>query len=181
MRSFLESCIHRKLPGVEASKLTLHDICSRTGMELCIFATHLDSLTLIKVSSDENLIDGLCASMALPPLLPPILLKCGYCADGGIINNFPLGEFPASTLGLNLVQRKHDLKSILVSPNPFFAYMVTTLEAVLSTKKVESKKEQTITIECGGSCGAYDLALSEASRRELKEDGKAAVLKFLAS
>jgi NTE family protein len=180
MRNFLESCIHRKIPGVEASKLSVQDIWSRTGIELCIFATHLDSSTLQKVGLDENLIDGLSASMALPPLLPPILLKSGYYADGGIINNFPLHEFPSNTLGLNLVQRKHDIHSILSSSTPFFAYMVTTLEAVLSSKKLEKEQlSRTITIECGGACGAYDLALSDASRRELKEDGKTAVLNFL--
>jgi len=181
MRSFLESCISKKLPGIDTCKLTVHDICARTGIELCIFATHLDSQTLHKVGPEETVLDGLCASMALPPLLPPILLQCGYCADGGIINNFPLDEFPSSTLGLTLKQRKHDIQSILTSSTPFFAYMVTTLEAVLAKKGKEEHASRTITIECGGACGAYDLALSDASRKELKEDGKKAVQAFLSS
>ena len=180
MRSFLESCIQRKIHGKEASKLTVKELNGLTGMDLCIFTTHLDSSTLRRAGPEENLICALCASMALPPLLPPVLLKIGYCADGGIINNFPLGEFPSTTLGLTLKQRKHNIQSILASSTPFFAYMVTTLEAVLGTKVLEKdQQDRTITIECGGACGAYDLALSEVSRKELREDGRNAVLSFL--
>jgi predicted acylesterase/phospholipase RssA len=132
MRGFLVSCIQKKLPGVEAEKLSIYDIQAKTGMELGIFVTHLDSSALQRASEDENVIDALCASMAIPPLLPPVKLKTGYCADGGILNNFPLSAFPPSTLGLNLLQRKHNVQSVLASPTPFFAYMITILEIMLT-------------------------------------------------
>jgi hypothetical protein len=41
------------------------------------------------------------------------------------------------------------------------------------------KQSRTVLIECGGTCGAYEIILSEASRRELFQSGVDAMIQAL--
>jgi predicted acylesterase/phospholipase RssA len=177
MQDFLETIIRRKLADA-SEHMTLAELRTRTGMELVVFVTNLDKAELEIVSDTNPVLQALRASMALPPLLPPIVLmneQPMYYADGGILCNYPIHFMPPTTIGLNLLQRKFTMASVLNSPNPFYSYMATTLETAISHNVrplSEEEKARTISIECGGTCGAYELVLSDSSRLELLEDGK---------
>lgn len=185
MQDFLEGIIRRKLPDA-SEHMTLAELRTRTGMELVVFATNLDRAELEIVKDSNPVLQALRASMALPPLLPPIVLMNDmpyYYADGGILCNFPIHHMMPTTIGLNLLQRKFTMASVLTSPNPFYSYMATTLETAIShvtRASTEEEKLRTVNIECGGTCGAYELVLTDASRLELLEDGKRATKQALA-
>jgi predicted acylesterase/phospholipase RssA len=176
LHDFLETLIVKKL---KCEKLTLKQLHEKTGIELLVFVTHLDSGSL-EIAEDSNyVIDALKASMSLPPLFPPQRLlrnnEQHYFADGGIVNNFPLYAMPTTTLGFNLIQRRFQMHDILASPKPFLSYLASALEiAVRSSPPSPEESKRTINIECGGTHGSYELHLSDAARKQLFEDGYAA-------
>ncbi len=181
MHSFLVDTISRKLPGVNAETLTIAQLNAKSKLKLMIFATDLDAGQIKCVDSCNIVVQALKASMALPGLLPPIRLnqdgKDLMFADGGIINNFPLYLMPTTTVGFNLVQKKYTMSSIQASSIPFFAYLVNVLETVMANTMPPldmEKQSRVISIECGGTCGAYEITLSENSRRELFQSGEEA-------
>jgi predicted acylesterase/phospholipase RssA len=184
MQDFLETIVRRKIPDA-SEHMTLAQLRAKTGMELVVFATNLDKATLEIVKDTNPVLQALRASMALPPLLPPIVLmndESAYYADGGILCNYPIHYMPPTTIGLNLLQRKFTMASVLSSPNPFYSYMATTLETAIShiARPLSAEEaSRTISIECGGTCGAYELVLSDSSRLELLEDGKRAAREAL--
>jgi predicted acylesterase/phospholipase RssA len=186
MHSFLVDTIHKKLPGCNAETLTIAQLNARSKLTLMVFATDLDAGEIVCIDSSNTIVAALKASMALPGLLPPIpLLRDGnfkLFADGGIINNFPLHLMPTTTLGFNLVQKKYSMSSIQASSIPFFAYLTNVLETVMKKTMPQldgEKQSRTIFIECGGTCGAYEINLSDVSRRELFQSGINAAMQCL--
>ncbi len=186
MYAFLVETINQKLPGVSAETLTIAQLNARAKLKLLVFATDLDAGEIRCIDDCNTVVQALKASMALPGLLPPVKLmdqgREKMFADGGIINNFPLYLMPSTTLGFNLIQRKYSMTSIQSSTIPFFAYLVNVLETVMAHTMPPldmEKQSRTVAIECGGACGAYEIVLSEASRRELFQSGVDAVAKSL--
>ena len=183
LEEFLHGIILKKIK-CNPECLTLKELKDKTDMHLYVFATHVNSGTLEKVEDCNRVIDALKASMSLPPLFPPqILLKNGekeYYADGGIVNNFPLCAMPPTTLGFNLVQRRFLIQDILISSNPFLSYLSSVLDiAVRKPGLNDEEKKRTIYIECGGTHGSYELHLTDASRKQMYDDGYAAAKNIL--
>ena len=186
MRDFLIDTINQKLPGINAETLTIAQLNAKSKLKFMVFATDLDAGVMVCVDSCNTVVQALKASMALPGLLPPIPLthngETKMFGDGGIINNFPLYCMPSTTLGFNLVQKKYCMSAIQTSAIPFFAYLVNVLETVMkhTVPPLDAEKQsRTVLIECGGTCGAYEITLSEASRRELFQSGVDAVIQAL--
>ena len=90
---------------------TFNDLHERTGKRLVIAVVDILSGSTIYLDHanegrDMPLILGIMASMALPPLFPPVHYQNGtnlplLMIDGGLLDNFPLALFPSnSTLGV---------------------------------------------------------------------------------
>ena len=100
LRSILETLIERKAKRT----ITLKEL--NTRLRIAVADLEAQELRLLDAKSapDLPLIDALMASMALPPIYPPVEIQGHLCADGGLLNFFPLKEVcEDDVIGLRLV------------------------------------------------------------------------------
>lgn len=81
----------------ELEKLTFLDLVKRTGVNLVICATHVDSMsgTYFSFDSTPNVLvyDALHASMAVPWIMKPVTIGQDHYIDGGVTDNIPYKPF----------------------------------------------------------------------------------------
>jgi NTE family protein len=76
------------------TKITITEFYEKTGIELHIFLTELNSFESIDISyktnGDWNVIDAVYASCSIPTIFAPIIIDNKCYIDGGFLNNYPL-------------------------------------------------------------------------------------------
>lgn len=148
--------------------LTLKDLREATGVSFMVGAVDLEKAQFVSLGPDSHPDLSVCsairASMAIPPLFPPMRFPDGRLfADGGILNNFPITQFPAeSVLGLRLTSSK------IAAVNPsslssYFSRIVGLLTSPIDEAQwacvPSAYRQRTITILIGGM-SALDVGVA---------------------
>ncbi|XP_074660445.1 uncharacterized protein LOC141912914 isoform X2 [Tubulanus polymorphus] len=92
---FLEEQIARKTGD---PKLTFEQLYKRYGVELCVIVTNVSNMQCEychpKTTPDLSIARALRMSIALPPMIQPVMENTGvYYSDGGLLNNYPIHVF----------------------------------------------------------------------------------------
>lgn len=195
MKNLLIEWLMKKCPEIsshaEASKYTIETLSKRKKMDLRIYVTRINYRQGEVAHSSNSIIDSLLASMALPPIYSPVVLRnadgsSDYFADGGLANFFPLLKEPKGTLGFRLLQPPFTLSHVKKTAQPFLSYLTLALDIAISEKDDfqwnELSKEQkdcTLTIVCGTELGSMDLSINEKDHSEVFLAGCTAANYFL--
>ena len=97
--------------------ITLKDIYDKTGVELFIYTTNINSSSLETVVLNHNtfpdleLYKAITMSSAFPLMFIPICIDNNCYIDGGLLNNFPLNEC------LDLNKDENEILAIKISSN----------------------------------------------------------------
>jgi len=119
--------------------ITFAELYKLTNIKLHIFVTDLGKATSRQLSVDTDphmsVAQAVVASMSLPPMFSPIKYNTSLLCDGGLMNNFPISNFPSEgTLGIRLAW--------YVDPNPpdtLLGYYTRVLACIqVSQKRMES-------------------------------------------
>lgn len=82
--------------GIERT-ITFKELYDINGIDFNIYVTELNTLKMIRLSHDtspdNNVIDGIYKSCAIPPLFKPVIENQNCYFDGGIFANYPLTCF----------------------------------------------------------------------------------------
>lgn len=90
MEPLMKSC------GVDVN-ITMKELYEMTGIEFTVYATELNKLELVEMTHlnfpDEQVIDVVYKSCAIPPLFQPVVQDDKCYLDGGVFANYPLHCF----------------------------------------------------------------------------------------
>jgi NTE family protein len=108
------------------------------GVELVLVATDLNSGEPILYSNhqDQFVLDGLMASITLPPWMPPYERDGNLLMDGGVVSNLPIE--PAMRFGATdiIALDLSDLREPK-APSPIFGLLLSKLLSTVSKRQVE--------------------------------------------
>lgn len=109
LQSTLEHYLSERLGRKDITLQELRDI---RGIRFMVGVVNVETAQFVSLGPDTHPDLSVCtavrASMAIPPLFPPVRLPDGtLVADGGLLDNFPITQFPADrVLGLRLTVGK---------------------------------------------------------------------------
>lgn len=150
--------------------VTLSQLHEKTGVNFNVIVTNIGdcvSMTLNSTTYPDLLVKtALLATMAIPPLFPPVKLPDGVIvADGGLVDNFPIIQsIPVQkTLGMRLTTPPS--KSTVMTPNQsFFSYfhrisnlLMNPMEETQWYVTPNEYKRRTITIPILSGVGSLDI------------------------
>ena len=106
---------------------TFIDIVKRTGIDLVICATHVETLKPVYFSVERTphvrVIDAIRASIAIPWIFKPVKIGDDHYVDGGVCKNVPLDCFddadPSHVLVLHLMFERSPFPNPMGSPWAF--------------------------------------------------------------
>lgn len=192
LQEFLCRQIVRKttLDISSAAKLTFAELFAMKGIELIVVATDLNEKKLITLSTATtphvSVVDGIRASMALPPLFEPVAIQNTLLSDGGLIENFPMHLFTQDkVLGFrlaSLTKTVQEMKANTVPLVPFLNHVVKISAMAADAAAWYSLPEEVrfhrvINIPCG-KVASFETDVSQI-KDGLFKAGELATLKFI--
>jgi len=171
--------------------VTMEEFYQRTGVELHIFVTNINTIELVDISykthPDWRLIEAIYCSCALPIIFKP-MVKGGSCyCDGGFIRNYPIkecidsGADPDEIFGLCKYSRIDPSGNIVGEESSIFDYLFSIVCKIflvhLCPKFVPIKYQLTLEVAMTSLNDYFRSANCSAERTRLIELGKDAFLK----
>lgn len=196
LRDFLATLVHNKLHcGIEEAKhVTLLELKELMKMELHVAVTDMTNIRRIMLTPKANptvkIVDAVYASCALPPIFAPLEIDGVLYADGGLIDNYPVSDYPPSeVIGFRLQSGFCDAKPEGETEQllPIFKYIQSTLQISNLVPELsiwyalpKEARRRTVSIYCQGitSMAVRDLSAKKAT---LYGIGEAAMLSALQS
>jgi len=176
----IDTLIKRKTCG---RKLTFNDHWRITGRTLCINASCLATDKCEYYSTintpDMSILEAIRRSIAIPPLMSPVISNNTIYVDGGLHDPFPIKQFsPYKTLGFRLCNNNEAPSDI----NPFIIYICSIIGS-LSKRLRESYNHdiknhyKVVDINTGISTLKVDIRRRERNR--LMRIGYCATMDYL--
>ncbi len=179
LKLFLEKLMEKK--GF-SPLTTLSQLYIATRVSLETLVTNLTTASVLFLNHETNpdlkVITAVMSSMSLPLIFPPVKGSNGHLwADGGIMDNFPIRKYPASsTLGFSFMWK------IDGKPDSLFSFILRIIQMQQIAQEICSwnllpldLKRRTIVIDCGSISMLgpnWDFALTSEIREALLAIGK---------
>ena len=164
--------------------VTFQEMYELTGVRLVLIGCNINTYEEYMMSHETTptmrVVDACHMSMSLPLLFSPMKHNNALYVDGGIINNFPMQYFPAtSTLGFRL---NWGVAFQIGSMDQFFARLAYCAlgqsEYIQWIKLEEAHKLNTITIEVG-DVSTVNLHMSNPHKELIVNTGRLSVCKAI--
>ena len=189
-KSFIEDIVKPVLQSKNIStNISLLDLYKYNNIDLHIFTTKLNDMTLVNMSYKTHphikLVDALYMSSAIPYFLEPHYYENEFYIDGGVLCNFPLdhcNEDPNTILGIHTNSSmnnslQNNIDSTMIE---YFIYLNYSLFRSISNKPTTTIKNdieiKTKPIERNLF---YNLLHSSDIRLEFLEEGQSTAIDFL--
>ena len=176
--SLIEDIFFPLLKGKDMSEnITLNEIYERTGIELHVYATELNSFTLEDISykthPDWRVVDAVYCSCCLPGLFSPIVKENCVFTDGGFLLNYPVdtclkncAEDPDTVLGISRKVTNDPSFSDQSTLLDYFMFIVSKMIEKVSTFLPSSTRIlHEIEIKCNLP-SIYDIYLATSNQEE---------------
>jgi len=123
--------------------VTMSDFYEKTGIELHIYLTELNSFESVDISHktypDWNVIDAVYASCSIPTIFSPIIHHNKCYIDGGFFNNYPLKkcleniEDKDSILGISIGNciEEDEIKTIITMDSTFLDFTSVLINRII--------------------------------------------------
>jgi predicted acylesterase/phospholipase RssA len=132
----------------ENSELTLEELFEKSGIELIITTTCINTQTIeylsYKTYPKLNLFKAICMSCAIPGIFPPVEHNGKIYVDGAILDNLPMSILSEDAVGI--CSTKQEKNKVITNELNFFLYFTIILRMVYNNFQRELRKGYKNTI-----------------------------------
>ena len=160
--------------------ITFDQLFLKTGINLIIYTTNLSTFKYQRFDKNDNIkvLSAIRGTISLPLIFTTKKIKGDIHLDGGLINNFPINDFPTNTtLGFK-IQQEFKINNLVT----FKEYIVRLFELFLYQRDQLNdcnNKNNCVYIKITELNCELDFCMSNECKQEIINDGYNCTTNFL--